>query len=176
MTSGWTWESISGWTRMERARTGRIVPAMVGRSRIATLVTVLAVVVLVSGCALGDAPPPAGVRPDGFPTGVFAKSIVDPEVGPVRLSWVFEADGDWAEVPESTAGRTLTWPVLRGRYTVDGDLLSINVDAPAATVASHRHHWELEGDRLITSLVDSDNPDDIDWFHMLDQQPWVRVS
>jgi hypothetical protein len=72
---------------------------MVGRSRIAMLVTVLAVVVLVSGCALGDAPPPAGVRPDGFPTGVFEKTYDDPDFGPMRLSWVFAANGDWAGGP-----------------------------------------------------------------------------
>lgn len=160
---------------MEGARTGRIVAAMGDRKHRAILATLVAIVFAVSGCAAGDVPPPTGVRPDGFPTGVFSKSIMDPEVGPVRLSWVFDADGDWAEVPESTAGRTLPWPVLRGRYEIDGDLLSISVDAPAPTVAYHRHHWELEGDRLITSFVESDNPDDIDWFHMLDEQPWVRV-
>ena len=160
---------------MEGARTGRIVPAMVGRKHSAILATLVAIVFALSGCAAGDAPPQAGVRPDGFPTGVFYKSIADPDVGPVRLSWVFDADGDWAEVPESTAGRTLPWPVLRGRYQIDGDLVSIAVNAPAFAVASHRHHWELEGDRLITTFVESDHPDDIDWFHMLDRQPWVRV-
>jgi hypothetical protein len=148
---------------------------MVRREHQAIFVTLIAIVFAVSGCAAGDAPPPAGVRPDGFPTGVFAKSIVDPDFGPVRLSWVFDADGDWAEVPESTAGRTLPWPVLRGRYEIGGDLLSVSVDVPAFAVASERHHWELQGDRLITTFVESDNPDDTDWFHMLDEQPWVRV-
>ena len=159
---------------MERARTGRIVPAMVGRCRIAMLVTVLAVVVLVSGCALGDAPPPAGVRPDGFPTGVFEKTYHDPDFGPMRLSWVFAANGDWAEVPEATAGQTTDTGPARGHYTVDGDLLSITVDTPPSW-SDTRHHWKLEGDRLITTFEHSDDPVDADFFALLDRQPWVRV-
>jgi hypothetical protein len=159
---------------MERARTGRIVPAMVGRSRIAMLVTVLAVVVMVSGCALGDAPPPAGVRSDGFPTGVFEKTYDDPDFGPMRLSWVFAANGDWAEVPEATAGQTTDTGPARGHYAVDGDLLSITVDTPPSW-SDTQHHWKLEGDRLITTFEHSDDPVDADFFALLDRQPWVRV-
>jgi hypothetical protein len=159
---------------MERARTGRIVPAMVGRSRIAMLVTVLAVVVMVSGCALGDAPPPAGVRPDGFPTGVFEKTYVDPDFGPMRLSWVFAANGDWAEVPEATAGQTTDTGPARGHYAVEGDLLSITVDTPPSW-SDTQHHWKLEGDRLITTFEHSDDPVDADFFASLDRQPWGRV-
>ncbi len=115
--SGRAWESISGWTRMERARTGRIVSAMVGRDRLAILVKSLAFVIGVSACAVGDTPPPAGIRPDGFPTGVFEKTYDDRELGPLRLSWVFAANGDWAEVPETTAGQTTDTGPARGHYT-----------------------------------------------------------
>jgi hypothetical protein len=152
-----------------------MVPVMVRRLRVAILVAALIAATAVAGCTVRDTPPPAGVRADGFPTGVFAKSFVDPFFGPMSLSWVFDADGDWAEVPEATAGQTLpnTGPA-RGHYTVEGDLLSITVDAPAVW-GNHRHHWQLEGDRLITSFVDSEFPDDAEVFAMLDRQPWVRV-
>ena len=113
-------------------------------------------------------------RPDGFPTGVFSKTFVDPFLGSVRLSWTFEPDGDWAEVPEATAGQTLQTGPARGRYVVDGDLLTIEVDAPSFW-GWHRHRWRLDGDRLITSYDDSELPEDAEFFAMLDRQPWVRV-
>jgi hypothetical protein len=148
---------------------------MVRRRRLATVIAAHLVAVVVAGCALGDAPPPAGVRPDGFPTGVFAKSFDNPQFGPMRLSWVFDAEGNWAEVPESTAGRSLadTGPA-RGHYTVDGDLLSITVDAPTFW-GDHQHRWRLDGDRLITTFEDSESPEDAGFFEVLDRQPWVRV-
>ncbi len=144
------------------------------RTRRATLAAVLLAMVVV-GCGAGETPPPAGVRPDGFPTGVFEKSFVDPDFGPVRLYWVFEANGDWAEVPEATSGQRI-FPDIgpsRGHYTVDGDLLSITVDKPL--VFDNQHHWRLDGDHLITTYDDSDLPQDADFFAMLDRQPWVRV-
>ena len=134
----------------------------------------MAVLMLVAGCAASDAPPAAGTRPDGFPTGVFVKSFADPTLGPIRLSWVFDADGDWAEVPEAIAGQTLLGGPARGRYTVAGDLLSITVDAPSFW-GDHQHRWRLDGDRLITTFEDSELPADAEWFAMLDRQPWVRV-
>jgi hypothetical protein len=144
------------------------------RTRRVILAAVLLAIV-VAGCGTHDTPPSAGVRADGFPTGVFAKTFDDPQFGPMRLSWVFDAAGNWAEVPESTAGRSLaeTGPA-RGHYTVDGDLLSITVDLPTFW-GDHRHRWRLDGDRLITTYEDSEFPDDADFFAMLDQQPWVRV-
>ena len=159
---------------MERSRPRRIVPAMVGRSRLAIIVAIVAIVAGVAACASVDTPPPAGVRPDGFPTGVFAKSFVDPQLGPIRVSWVFDAAGDWAEVPEATAGQTLEAGPARGHYTVDGDLLSITVEAPSF-FGDHEHRWRLEGDQLITTYEDSELPEDAEWFAMLDRQPWVRV-
>lgn len=130
----------------------------------------------VAACSdAGATPPPAGVRPDGFPTGVFAKTFVDPDLGSVHLSWVFEPDGDWAEVPEATAGQTLQSGPARGRYTVDGELLTVQVDAPPMWKGWHRHRWRLDGDRLVTTYDGSTNPEDAGFFAMLDRQPWVRV-
>jgi hypothetical protein len=147
---------------------------MVDRRRSAALVTILAIVVGITACAAGDSPPAAGVRPDGFPTGVFSKTFDDPMFGPMRLSWVFDANGDWAEVPEATTGQTIETGPARGHYTVDGDLLSITVDAPAVW-GDHRHRWRLDGNELITAYEDSELPEDAEWFAMLDRQPWVRV-
>ncbi|HEX7346343.1 MAG TPA: hypothetical protein VF253_06100 [Candidatus Limnocylindrales bacterium] len=147
---------------------------MVRRRRTAAALATLIVALAVAGCSAGEAPPPAGVRPDGFPTGVFVKSFVDPDLGPVRLSWVFDTDGDWAEVPEATAGQTWPGGPARGQYTVEGDLLLIRVDAPAFW-ADHQHRWRLEGDRLITTFEHSDLPEDEQFFEMLDRRPWVRV-
>jgi hypothetical protein len=160
---------------MERARRPRIVSRMVRWSRLAIVFTILAIGVAVSACFANDSPPPAGVRPDGFPTGVFAKSYEDPQFGPIRLSWVFDADGNWAEVPEATAGQRILPDLgpLRGHYVVEGDLVSITVDLPIGFV--HQHHWRLDGDRLITTFEGSDLPDDADFFAMLDEHPWVRV-
>jgi hypothetical protein len=142
------------------------------RVPVAILVSVLAV----AGCVgTGETPPPAGVRPDGFPSGVFAKSFVDPDLGSVHLSWVFEPDGDWAEVPEATAGQTLQTGPARGHYVVDGEFVTIEVDAPPFWVGWHRHRWRLEGDRLVTTYDGSTNPEDAGFFAMLDRQPWVRV-
>ena len=142
--------------------------------RLPTALATLVVAVTVVACAVGDSPPSPGVRADGFPTGVFVKSIVDPVLGSVRLAWVFDADGDWAEVPEATAGQTLLSGPARGHFTVDGDLLSITVDAPSFW-GDHEHRWRLEGDRLITTFEDSELAEDAGWFAMLDRQPWVRV-
>jgi len=142
--------------------------------RLPILGTIVAVVLVATGCAVGDRPPAAGVRPDGFPTGVFEKTFDDPEFGPMRLSWVFDADGDWAEVPEATSGQRIDTGPARGHYTEDGDLLSITVDSPPAW-SDHQHRWQLEGDRLVTTFEGSDDPGDAEFFALLDRQPWVRV-
>lgn len=159
---------------MERARTGRIVPAMVGPKHRAILATLVAIVFAASGCAAAGTPPPAGVRPDGFPTGVFEKTFEDPDLGPIRLSWVFDAEGDWAEVPAAAAGQTIEAVPARGHYTVNGDQLSITVDWPPSW-SDHEHSWTLDGDRLVTTFEHSDDAADADFFALLDQQPWVRV-
>ncbi len=135
----------------------------------------LASVVIVAACVAPSSPPPAGTGPGGFPTGVWAKTYLDPFHGPMRLSWVFEPDGDWAEVPEATAGQTLQTGPARGRYIVDGDLVTLEVDSPVVWGWT-RHRWRLDGDRLATTFDDSELPSDRDFFELLDRQPWVRPS
>jgi hypothetical protein len=125
-------------------------------------------------CVPSGTPPVAGVDPtSGFPTGTFAKDIVDPPMGRVRLHWVFGPDGRWAEVPEALDGQALPAPPVRGTYRVDGDLVTIATDFPAGWGTSS-HRWRLDGDELWTTFESSDNPDDEGWFAMLDATPWRR--
>jgi hypothetical protein len=139
------------------------------------LAAALAAALLATGCMGARATPPAaGVRLDGFPTGVFSKSFDDPELGRVRLSWIFDPSGAWAEVPEAMAGQAFPTGPARGRYVVDGDLVTLEVDYPTFWGWT-RHHWRLEGDRLITTYDDSEDPGEAGFFDMLDAQPWVRV-
>lgn len=166
----------SGITRMLGGWARRIVPDMsrfgVGRRTLAAIVVVIAV----SGCTTaGSRPPPPGVRPDGFPTGVFAKTFTDELLGPMRLSWVFDADGDWAEVPEALAGQSFNTGPARGHYSVAGDLVTIQTDWPSFWAGWTRSHWRLDGDRLITRYDDSEFPADTEFQQMLDAMPWVRV-
>jgi hypothetical protein len=145
------------------------------RHALPLLASALAAALLATGCMGGRATPPAaGIRPDGFPTGVFSKSFDDPELGPVRLSWVFDPSGAWAEVPEAMAGQAFPTGPARGHYVVDGDLVTLEVDYPTFWGWT-RHHWRLEGDRLITTYDDSEDPGEAGFFEMLDAQSWVRV-
>ena len=167
----------SGNTRMLGDWARRIVRDMsrfgVGRR---TLAAVVVLVIAVSACtATGSRPPAAGVRPDGFPTGVFAKTFTDQLLGPMRLSWVFDADGDWAEVPEALAGQSFPTGPARGHYRVAGDLVTIETDWPSFWRGWTRSHWRLDGDRLITSYDDSEFPVDTEFVQMLDALPWARV-
>lgn len=135
----------------------------------------LAVAIAMAGCVRSAAtPPPSGVGPGGFPTGVWTKSYVDPFLGPMRLSWVFETDGDWAEVPEATAGQTFPTGPARGRYIVDGDLVTLEVDSPVFWGWT-KHRWRLDGGRLVTTYDDSELAQDREIFALLDRQPWLRV-
>ena len=167
----------SGTTRMLGAWARRIVRDMsslgVGRRALAAIVVG---VIAVSACtAAGSRPPLAGVRPDGFPTGVFAKTFTDEVLGPMRLSWVFDADGNWAEVPEALAGQSFNTGPARGHYSVAGDLVTIQTDWPSFWAGWTRNHWTLDGDRLITRYDDSEFPADTEFQQMLDAMPWVRV-
>ena len=138
------------------------------------LVSVLVLLVAACSSPVTATPPPAGVRPDGFPTGVFAKEFDDPLFGPMRLSWVFAEDGDWAEVPEATAGQSINTGPARGRYVVDGDRVTLEVDRPTFWGWTE-HTWSLDGDVLMTTYEDSELPQDAEFFAMIDEQPWVRV-
>jgi hypothetical protein len=116
----------------------------------------------------GDHP----VGPSGFPLGTFSKEMSDPELGRVRFVWDFEPDGRYAEIPLALDGQTLLAPTVRGRYTVDGSNVTIATDYPPDWGTS-RHAWRMDGDVLWTVFLDSNVPEDKDWFEGLDSRPWT---
>jgi hypothetical protein len=139
--------------------------------RAATIALLGATAVLVLAC--GSAPAPSrGVDPaTGFPLGAFSKEFMDPELGRMRIDWVFAADGRWAEVPFPLDGQPQRAPVVRGTYRVDGDALTVATEWPPGWGTS-RHRWRLDGDDLWTSFESSDVAADADWFATLDTRPW----
>jgi hypothetical protein len=138
-------------------------------------VSTTALGIAIAACAGSAAPPTAGVDPaTGFPTGTFAKDFVDPPMGRVRLHWVFDPTGRWAEVPQALDGQALPAPPVRGTFRVEGDIVTIATDYPPGWGTSS-HRWRLDGDELWTTFESSDNPDDEGWFAMLDATPWRRA-
>jgi hypothetical protein len=129
--------------------------------------------VLVGGCAASvQAPSDHPISSSGFPLGTFSKELSHPELGRVRLVWDFEPDGRYAEVPFALDGQTLRAPTVRGTYTVDGETVTIATEYPPDWGTS-RHAWRLDGDALWTVFLDSDIPEDKDWFEALDSRPWT---
>jgi hypothetical protein len=61
---------------------------------------------------------------------------------------------------------------LMVRYSVDGSDVTIATDYPADWGTS-RHAWRMDGDVLWTVFLESDVPEDKDWFEALDSQPWT---
>jgi len=151
-------------------RTG---PRSISRSASVLGGILLATGVLVSGCAT---PAPTGsdhaIGPSGFPLGTYSKEISDHDLGRVRLVWVFEPDGRYAEVPIALDGQTLKAPTVRGTYSVDGETVTIATDYPPNWGTS-RHGWRTDGDRLWTVFIESDVPEDKAWFEGLDGRPWT---
>jgi hypothetical protein len=146
----------------------------ISRSALTQLGLAVASALLVTACgSSSDATrPPAATSASGFPIGAFSKELRGPELGPVRLVWTFEADGRWAEIPLALEGQTLRAPVVRGHYTVDGDTVTIATEYPPDWGTS-RHGWRMDGGDLWTSFIESDIPDDEDWFISLDSRPWT---
>jgi hypothetical protein len=93
----------------------------------------------------------------------------------MRLVWTFAADGRWVEVPFALDGQAAPMTPVRGRWSTDGDALTITTDWPPDWGTS-THRWRLDGERLWTVFVSSDVPDDQDWFPQWDSQPWVPVT
>ena len=143
--------------------------------RKARQVSLAAVVV---GAWLSACGNPAGGNPDpaiaasGFPIGAFTKRFVEPTSGPGVLAWRFEADGRWAEIP--LEGAPLGAKPIRGRFSVDGDSLTLTTDYPPGFGTS-RHTWRVEDGLLWTRFDSSDLPDDASWFALLDGSPWVPL-
>lgn len=148
-----------------------------GPRSISRSASVLVVLVLVAGiaasCTTARVPSSEhSIAPSGFPLGAFAKEIQHPDLGRIRLVWTFEPDGRYAEIPFALDGQTLLAPTVRGTYAVDGGTVTIATDYPPDWGTS-RHGWRMDGDRLWTFFMDSDVPDDKDWFGSLDSQPWT---
>jgi hypothetical protein len=146
----------------------------ISRSALTLVGLVVASAVLVTGCgASAEATrSPASSSAAGFPIGAFSKEIADQELGRVRLVWTFGADGRWSEVPIALDGQTLKAPVVRGRYAVDGDSVTIATEYPPDWGTS-RHRWRMDRGALWTAFIESDNPGDEDWFASLDTLPWT---
>jgi hypothetical protein len=134
----------------------------------------IAVAFGVAACA-SDSPPSHGTDPaSGFPRGVYAKEIDEPELGRIRLEWVFAPDGRWAEVPVPLDGQPQRAPVARGTYRVDGDAVTVAISWPPGWGTS-THRWRLDGDALWTTFVRSDVDGDAAWFGSMDIKPWRPV-
>ena len=141
------------------------------RGRTLALGAIVASVIL-AACA-GASEPPSGTDPaTGFPYGVFSKEVTDPDLGRVRLDWVFGPDGRWAEVPIPLDGQPQRSPVVRGTVAVDGDTLTIATGWPPDWGTS-QHRWWVEGEDLWTAFRGSDVPGDAGWFAGLDARPWM---
>lgn len=144
-------------------------------SRSASILGVVALVVCVLATAGATTGVPSGdhaLAASGFPLGSFAKELQDPGLGRVRLVWTFEADGRYTEVPFALDGQTLKTPTIRGRYAVDGETVAMATEYPLDWGTS-RHGWRMDGDRLWTVFIESDVPEDKDWFEALDSRPWT---
>jgi hypothetical protein len=144
-------------------------------SRSAPVLVVIALVagILAASCAstrVASSEHP--IAASGFPLGSFAKEVRLPDLGHIRLVWTFEPDGRYAEIPFALDGQTLLAPTVRGTYAVDDGTVTIATDYPPDWGTS-RHGWRMDGDRLWTFFMDSDVPDDKDWFEGLDSQPWT---
>ena len=148
-------------------------PRSISRSASALGRILIATGVLVAGCT-GSAPTPRDhpLGPSGFPLGTFSKELSGPELGHVRLVWDFEPDGRYAEIPFALDGQTVRTPTIRGTYVVDGDTVTIATEYPPDWGTS-RHAWRMDGDVLWTVFLESDVPDDKDWFEGLDSRPWT---
>jgi hypothetical protein len=151
-------------------RTG---PRSISRSSLILGVVALAAGALVAACASTRVPssehPTAA---SGFPMGGFTKELTDIELGHVRLVWTFEPDGRWTEVPFALDGQTLRAPASRGRYAVEGSIVTLAVEYPPDWGTSS-HGWRMDGDQLWTFFMDSSVPEDRDWFEALDSRPWT---
>jgi hypothetical protein len=141
-------------------------------SCVVAVVLGLGLAVVVTACSATQTPSGHQVTASGFPSGAFAKEVVDPELGRVRLVWRFEPDGRWAEIPLALDGQTLRMPTVRGSWVADAETVTVATDYPPGWGTS-THGWRLDGDRLWTFFKDSDVPDDKEWFESLDSRPWV---
>ena len=109
----------------------------------------------------------------GFPLGTFSKEIQLPgsRACPVRVDLRTRRSLRGESRSPSTVRRSSA-PTVRGTYAVDGETVTIATEYPPDWGTS-RHGWRMDGDLLWTVFMDSDVPEDKDWFEALDSQPWT---
>jgi hypothetical protein len=143
------------------------------RPKAALRLAALAVgLILAAGCADRGPSTTGPTAPPGFPVGAWSKEFLDPFLGRMEVNWVFEPSGRWAEIPIALDNQTIGAGVVRGRFTVEGDTVTITTDYPPG-MGTSRHAWRVDGDHLWTTLESSDLEGDAEWFAMLDRMPWT---
>lgn len=127
-----------------------------------------------AGCSarVAGSPDPS-ISASGFPIGTYVKDFVEPQFGPARIAWTFEADGSWAEIPLD--GAPIGAKPIRGSYAVSGDVVTIATEYPP-DFGTSSHAWRFVDGRLLTRYQSSNIPEDADWFAMLDPIPWIRLE
>jgi hypothetical protein len=149
----------------------RQVARPAGALRSAVLCLALAVA---AGCAAAQPATGGRTAPPDFPVGAYAKEFQDPFLGRMQIDWVFDPSGRWAEIPIALDNQAIGASVVRGRFTVEGDTVTIAADYPPG-IGTSRHEWRLDGDHLWTTFESSTNEDDAAWFALLDPTPWTLL-
>jgi hypothetical protein len=127
---------------------------------------------LMASCGGPSASAPGGTTAAGFPLGSFEKRVDDPMVGPTRMIWTFTPDGRYTEIQLALDGQRVDAVPILGTFTADGDSVTIATSYPPG-MGTSTHGWRRDGDQLWTFLIESDNPDDKDWFETIDSRPWT---
>ena len=159
MPSGRAWEID---LRVDPDGTRHGGPYLVGHGsagiRLAILVAVLAFVTGGRGCGPGRYASASRHATRWLPhRGLREEHTTTRISGRCACTWVFAANGDWAEVPEATAGQTM--PTRAGARALHGRRRSaVHHGGYTALVSDNQHHWRLEGDRLVTTFEHSDDP------------------
>jgi len=136
-------------------------------------ISLLVAAALAACSARVPGPPDPTIAESGFPLGTYVKDFIEPQFGSTRIAWTFEPDGSWAEVP--LEGAPIGVPPIRGTYTVSKDVVTIATTYPP-DFGTSRHAWRFVDGRLWTTYESSDNPEDADWFAMLDRIPWTPLE
>ena len=136
-----------------------------------TWLAATAAAILIAACAVPAGSPPSGTTSAGFPLGSYSKVLDDPDLGRSLIVWTFTADGRFTEVPIALDGQRLEAFPIRGTFTADAETVTVATNYPPG-MGTSTHGWRRDGDRLWTFLVDSTNPEDMEWFEALDSRPW----
>ena len=114
------------------------------------------------------APQRAPTRPSGFPLGTFTEGDSrTPIWGACGSSGISEPDGRYAEIQLALDGQPHLAPPSAVATRSTGRHVTIaTTGRPTGGRATHA--WRIDGDVLWTVFLESDIPDDEDWFEALD--------